>query len=804
MTATRRGPAAGGLAIALLSATALAATLPAQSARAQQAEDATQQTYRFDIPAGSLSTALTRFSRKTGIEFVAPNGVLGDRSTQGVSGRHAVPAALDRLLAGTGLDYELSDGAIRLRDPQAAQSSDGVRQMDPIQVTSGTGSGTGPVDGYVPERSTTGTKTNTPITEVPQSLSVVSSQQVEDQGATSIEESLQYVPGVVAQPYGRDIRFNQFSVRGFSGTEEATYADGLQVGAGTFTVPRLEPYGQQRIEVLRGPSSVLFGDGSPGGVVNLVSKRAPEELLAEAGIEYGSHDWKQLKFDVGGPLSETPGISARLTGLARDAETIVDHSQDDKLFLAPTVRFDLSEDTRFTILSSYQKEQQFSFGTLPIDGTLRSNPNGQIPREFFVGDPNFDEFETERASIGYEFEHRFNDAVMVRQNARYAHVTNEQAVVYGSVLQPDQRTLSRTAFTVDDGLDAWNVDTQAHVDVGLGPTEHKILAGVDYQRREAANERGFGTAPSIDIFDPAYGVQVADPATYLDNEITQDQVGFYLQDQIHAFEDLILTLGVRHDRLEQETTDQLAGTSAEYDDQETSYRAGIGYNLPYGITPYASYSESFQPVIGTGSDGEPFVPKTARQYEAGVKVAPDGLDALFTGAVYQLTEKNIQTPDPNNPNLTIQGGKVRSRGVELSVQANLLNALNVVASYTYTDAEAVEGTSTLPEGNTPTVTPKHAATAWANYKVPSGVLQGVVLGGGVRFVGETYGDGANSITNPSHTVVDARIGYQWRGVEFGLRANNLFDNDYVVCNGGATACSYGTARRVRAPLPYRW
>jgi iron complex outermembrane receptor protein len=787
----------------LLVATALATTIPVGSAVAQTTDGQGSERQQFEIPSGDLGRAVARFSRETGLEFAVPQQLLAGKTTDGVNGQYRVDTALQRLLAGTGLTYRREDGAIRLVDADAAGAGQGMR-MSPIEVTGEGSSGKGPVDGYVAETTTTGTKTNTPITDIPQSISVIPRQQIEDQGATSVEEALQYTPGVVPQPFGRDIRFNQFNIRGFSGTTSANYSDGLQVGTGTFTVPRLEPYGQERVEVLRGPSSMLFGDGSPGGVVNLISKRAPDEFLAEAGVEYGNFDWKQAKFDVGGPLSETPGVSARLTGLVRDAETIVDFSQDDKVFVAPTIRFDLSDDTHFEILASYQKEEQFSFGTLPIEGTLRNNPNGEIDREFFVGDPNFDEFETERASIGYEFEHRFNDTFMVRQNARYAQVTNDQAVLFGAGLQSDQRTLNRSSFTVDDELDAWNVDTQAHIDVGLGPTRHRVLAGVDYQRRVADNLRGFGSAPSIDIFDPSYGVQVSDPPTFLSDVTTQDQVGVYLQDQIRAFDNVILTLGVRHDWVFEETENRLTGTTTEFDDQATSYRAGLGYSFDNGVTPYVSYSESFEPLVGTDGNGNPFEPTTAQQYEVGVKYAPVGYDALVTASAYQLEEQNIRSTDPANPSLVFQGGEIRSRGIELSARATLMDSLDLIASYTYTDAEATKATNLLPEGNTPPVTPEHTANLWANYTMPTGALKGLEIGGGVRFVGESQGDNANTITNPSYTVADARISYSWRSFEVGLRANNLFDNDYVICNGGATACSFGTARSVRANLTYRW
>lgn len=662
---------------------------------------------------------------------------------------------------------------------------------------------TGRRDSYVSDE-VNATKTGAPLTETLQSIDVISEEQLADQGSASMEEALRYTAGVVTRTFGRDRRFNQFDVRGFSGTQNATYHNGLQVANGTFTVPRLDPYGQQRIEVLRGPSSTLFGAGSPGGVVNLVSKRAPRTFMTEVGVEYGSHNWKQGRLDVGGPIGDDTGVYGRLTGLVRDASTIIEETQNDKLFLAPTVRVEITDDTRLTALASYQSEKQYSFGTLPIQGTLRDNPNGQVNRSFFIGDPNFDTFETDRWNVGYEFEHRFNDIVTLKQKTRYAEVTNEQAVLFGSGFANNQRTLSRSSFTVDDELSAFTVDNQAHVNLDVAVTEHSVLAGVNYKWRATDNLRGFGSAPSIDVFSPSYGVEVKDPPTYIDNEITQQQVGFYLQDQVRVYDDLLVNLGLRHDRVDEETDNNIDSTSTDFDNQKTTYRAGVGYTFPYSITPYVSYSTSFQPLLGSNSNGDPFEPETAQQAELGIRYAPQAGQVLLTGSLYQLTEQNVKSQDPNNPNLTVQGGEIRSRGVELSAKGRLTEALEVTTSYTYTEAEVTEATESTPEGNTPTVAPNHTVKTWTNYTVQEGLLSGLIVGGGLRYVGESWGDGANTIRNPDYTLVDARIGYQWQGLTFNLRSRNALDNEYVVCNGGATACTFGKARRIRADVSYRW
>jgi len=806
---TRRGGAGRTRAAALLAATMLA--LGGQTVHGQQSAPpaGSEAAPSFSIPPGPLGPALTQFGRTAGIEFVAPGALLDGRRTGGLAGTFPVGEALDRLLAGSGLVYARDGDTIRLSDP-AAGAGDGVLTLDPVRIAGTAEQATGPVDGYVAARTATGTKTDTPITRVPQSLTVIPRERLEDQNVESVEEALRYTAGVLAEPFGRDVRYDQFSLRSFGATTGGTFRDGLQAGASGLHVGRYEPYGLERVEVLRGPSSVLFGDGSPGGIVNLVSKRPPDSPLAEVKAEYGSFDFKQAAFDVGAPVVDSPALSFRLTGLARDADTEVDFSRNDRLFLAPALRVEPTEDTRITLLASFYEDSQFSFGTLPAQGTLEPNPNGTISRDLFVGDPDFDTVFRREAAIGYDAEHRFSETFRVQQLLRYSDLDTDWEVLFGAGLRDDLRTLDRAVFTAEGGRTAFAVDTQGHLSFAAGPTEHEVLVGVDYQRLFVENTQGYSDStfdpgvPTLDLFDPVYGVfDIAEPPIFLENEITQNQVGLYLQDQI-SLNRAFLTVGLRHDFVDQETEDLLANTTESFDDQETSFRAGLGYAFDIGVTPYASYTESFEPVAETDADGDPFEPTTGRQYEVGVKYAPPDRDLLLTAAAFHLTEDNILSPDPDDPVNSLQGGTIRAIGVELEGQADIGDAFRLYGSYTYTDAEVTEETDQFEEGAEPLVTPSHVASVFGVYSVPGGVLSGLEVGGGVRFVSESQGDAANTITNPGFTVFDASLGYEWRGLKARVTATNLFDNDYVICNGGDTACNFGAPLTVKASLAYRW
>lgn len=691
-----------------------------------------------------------------------------------------------------------------------------TEQLDSIEISADTPSPYEPVDGYVAPETLSATKTRAPTTEVPQSVSVITSDRIEDRHADSLSETLAYTPGVSASPFGFEPRYTFIRMRGFEVTDNALYRDGLKLiappvvagGSGTVVSYSLEPYGAQRIEVPRGPASVLYGQAAPGGLVNYVSKRPTNEPLRELTLELGTYAHAEARADFGGPIDTDGEFSYRLTGLARDSQTQVDFIQDDRLYLAPTFKWQPSASTSLTLLTHYQRDETKSSQAYPASGTLDGNPNGEIPRNRFTGDPDIDRYERTTTAAGYEFRHAFNDAVSFRQKLRYTSVDLDDESVY-SAFVVDGRSVGRFYFGNFGELGALTVDNQFRFAFGGDTLAQEILAGIDYQDADLDSRQTTTAASDLDLYQPDYdsGVNPDNASAFADQTGGQEQLGFYLQDRITIADRWIATLGGRYDEASRTTNNQLAGTANKQDDSEFTARAGLVYRADNGLSPYLSYSESFLPALGNGPDGNPFEPELGTQYEVGVKYQPPGTNALVTLALYDLTRENYITSNPANGFVNRQVGEAQSRGVELSGTASLATGLNVVASYSYADVEITESSNTAEEGQRPEQTPEHQASLWTKYAFQSPQLEGLGVGAGVRYIGSTYADAANTVRIPDVTLLDAAVTYDVGGYRFALNASNALDKTYEkggFQRAGTTFTNYGRALDVVASVRYRW
>lgn len=661
--------------------------------------------------------------------------------------------------------------------------------------------------GYVAPRSQTGTKTDTPLIETPQSISVITADRLEDQGVDQLSEALRYTPGVQGETFGFNPRgAPSLQIRGFDATRTGLYRDGLQLRTATGRSETFnpEPYGAARIEVLRGPASVLYGQSSPGGIVNIVSKRPSAKPIREVALETGSFDRLEGRFDLGGPLDKDGTVLFRLTGLGRDSEAQVDFIKDDRRFIAPALTWRPGKDTTLTLLTHYSEEDTGDFQWMPASGTLLPNPNGKIPRNRNAGEPGFDHHVRSEHAFGWLLEHRASDALILRQNARYGESVVDRAVVFGTALQADQRTLNRSAFENDKNVRVWTIDNQAQLEFSTGALHHTLLAGLDYQRLDEHNLSTFGAAPSLDIFNPVYGAPVPRPPVFQDEDTVLKQVGLYLQDQIRFDRKWVLSLGGRHDWAETLTVNRRTSTRTEQNDSKFTGRAGLVYLADSGLAPYASYSTSFLPVAGTDGAGNLLRPETGEQYEAGIKYQPPGSNSFVTLAAFDLTRQNVLESVPA-PLLRRQTGEVRSRGIELEGVASLDSGLDLIAGYTWLDAEITASARPGEQGERPTQTPEHMASLWANYSIRGGAMQGWGFGAGARYLGSTFGNIPNTVKVPGVTLFDAGVHYDRTKLRFALNAHNLFDKEYVASafNNGRNT-SFGLARTVKASVSYRW
>jgi len=667
---------------------------------------------------------------------------------------------------------------------------------------------TGRRGGYVSEEVTSATKIGAALTETPQSVSVITRDQLDARGVDRLSEALRYTSGVQGETFGFESRTFFLRFRGFDNTQSGLFRDGLQLRNPT---GRLgydpEPYGAERIEAPKGPSSVLYGAGSPGGLVNFVSKRPTQEPFREVAFEPGSHNRVQAKIDLSGPVDEDGTVSYRLTSVIRDADTQVDNTPDDRYFVAPAVSWRPSEATSLTLLGRYQQDETRSSQRLPISGTLESNPNGQIPVDRFLGDPSVGEYERSQWSISSHFRHAFNDAWSLDQKTRYYSIDVDDVSVFGNAqgLGSDQRMLSRSLFENFPDLKGLAADNQLQYDGATGLVGHTVLAGVDVQRVNLTEEQNFGGAPPIDIFNPTYGKDVPEASPFVDNEITQHQVGVYLQDQL-SVRNWILTLNGRFDWANTETEDDLGENDTEIDDTDLNGRVGLVYDSDIGLSPYASYSQSFLPLIGTDPSGEQFEPETGEQWEVGAKYQPPGWNSFVRVSLFDLTREDFLQTDPQSFE-QIQTGEANSQGIELEGVASFEFGLDLTTSLTLQDVEITESVDPDEEGERPTQVREQMGSIWADYTLQSGLLEGLGLGAGVRHLGDSFGDTPNTLKAPAVTLADASIHYDWNGFRLQLNADNVFDNEHVAStfvSGSQGFATFGAERTVTTSIRYRW
>ncbi|MBR0715732.1 TonB-dependent siderophore receptor [Bradyrhizobium liaoningense] len=669
----------------------------------------------------------------------------------------------------------------------------------------------GPIQGYVATRSSSGTKTNTPIMQTPQSVSVVGAEQIRDQKPNKFDEIVRYSPGIHGETFGADTRNDWFLIRGFKSDDNGLFLDGLQLFYTSYASWKLQPFNLERVEILRGPSAVLYGGSSPGGIVNAISKMPPAEPIRyiEAGVNNFGNAY--IQFDVGGPVAtatEQGKLFYRVVGQVKNGNTQVDFTPDNNYFIAPSFTWKPDEDTSFTVLASASKQDTRGIAFLPYVGTVVDAPWGKIPTSRFVGDPSVDSFKREQEMIGYQFERNLSDSVTFRQNARFAHVDVSYATLFGLgyATTAAAANLARGNFFTSGIANQANLDNQLEYRFATGPLQHTTLFGVDLKHYTIDDYQGFGGANPINLLNPVYTPTAPfSGAPYQNATLTQKQVGVYAQDQI-KLDRLTLVLSGRNDWVDT-YNDNHIGASLGRNDGAFSGRAGLIYNFDLGFAPYVSYATSFNPIIGTNFTLTPnqlYLPETGKQVEVGLKYQPLGFNGYFGVALFDLKRKNVLTTDPNNALLSVQTGEVTSRGFELEAVANVMPGLKVMASHTRYDIFVSQDLNQALIGKAPTNTPTQLTKGWADYTIQSGPLTGLGFGGGLRYTGPSFADNMNTLVVPSRLLGDAAVHYEWQNWRWALNVSNITDKIYVGSCSSASACFYGDRRRVTASVAYKW
>jgi len=659
--------------------------------------------------------------------------------------------------------------------------------------------------GAIPTRNTTATKTDTPLIETPQSVSIITSEQIDSQAAQTMEEVVRYSPGVRAEMYGPDNRGDWFTLRG--GSEGSTVLDGLRLPlSGWWGNVRNEPFAFDQVVVLRGPSSVMFGQAGPGGVLNLVSKLPAAGTRREIGVQFGNHQHKQAAFDFNGQANARGNVQYRMVALLQHSGTQVDHADEERQYFAPSLAWQPTRATNVTFYGQYQRdESKNTVGFFPTVGTRLPAPNGPIPDDTFIGEPEWDSYGGDRVRLGYRLEHRLNPSWTLRNSFRHddvdGHVLGMYANFWEGGFLEDGRSLNRTWYATRTDTRIDNLEALAQGTFRIGNTQHTLLIGVDGLWSSDRNDSaGDFPATPLDVYAPVYGTfPEPDLEFSIPNPTKVQQVGVLAQDQIKIDSRWVVMAGIRHDSA---STDVTGAPESSSDDAAWSRRVGLVYLANGGWAPYASYADSFEATIGTDFYGAPYKPKRGEQIEAGVKWAPENSGHFVSAAVYDLTEKNRLTADPDNPLNSIQAGEVAVKGVELEAVVSS-RRWDLQSNYTFTDAAITE--SSIPDdpylGKQLFSIPRHSAAVWAVHKFLLRTL-GARAGLGVRYVGETW-DGIDNLSTPSTTLVDALFSVERDHWRLAVNASNLLDKTYIATCLERGDCWYGNRRKMFASVTIR-
>ncbi|HAF2412815.1 TPA: TonB-dependent siderophore receptor [Salmonella enterica] len=796
----------------LLCAAALAATPPARAAENAPVD--------ITLPALSLSDALLRLGQAARVTIISAPQLTAGKQAPAMHLQGSVRDALRQLLRGSNLRAVPNANGEGYRIERAPEPMGaGPALLPSVTVT---GQGMGDI-GPLALDSSVGTKTGTPLIETAQSVSVVNRELMDMIGAKNTADALRYSAGVSVGSYGVDSRVDEISVRGFRTGSFANnlYLDGLRPpgssSGATASATQFDGFGLERVEILRGPSSVLYGRIAPGGLVNAVSKRPTDYARGEIGVGTDNYGLARLNADVSGPMDESGEWLYRVVGTAYHSDTQVDYVKLNRVMLAPSLTWRPSARTSVTLRANYQQDRGGStYQFLPSHGTYYATDYGRFGSGRFLGEPGFNRYDRTQYAIGYEFSHALTDQVKLGQKLRYMRVDTENAgASRQGDLQADGRTLRRRASSNQIRSEGFTVDNNAQFDFGLGRTEHTLLTGLDYRTQTIRVAQASGKASSLDVFDPVYGSPVVMGAMTPSRRSDSEQTGVYAQDQIR-WGQWAATLGVRHDWSRDNSLVRATGAKTHYDDEATTWRAGAVYLFENGLAPYASYATSFEPVNWVGFEKQPFKPTEGKQAEIGIKYQPRGSRSMITFSAYEIKQQNITTPDPDPTHLCdgrqcqVQTGEGRVRGLELEGNFALTRNITVVASATQMRSEVTRSNGTERGNELPRV-PRRSYNLWVDYRLPQDIAAGLSLGAGLRHTSSSYGDTANAYRGPSVNLIDAAIRYDLgaaspslEGLKLSLNASNLADKEYLASCSGSASCYYGARRNISANLNYTW
>lgn len=632
-----------------------------------------------------------------------------------------------------------------------------------------------------------GGKVATSVVDTPALVSVITEKEIAQRNAATTEEVLQYASGLITDYYGSDDRNDYFQIRGYQAT---TYRDGMTLGS--MRGVREDPYAYERVEVIRGANSTLFGPADPGGSVNFVSKKPKFESFANSYVSYGSFDHKELGVDFGNTLNQDATLAYRFTAKIKDSDLEYDYSKDNSQLVMAGISWQPSLDTTATLLIDYLgRDATPNSGGYPMDK--------EYDRSEFYGEPDYNKHDVERTNISAQIEHYFENGLKLSGNLRYSHLTDDFGYVY--LYDYEGRTgsdISRYYFGTDTRSHELIGNTMLQYNTSFEHVDSNTLVGLEYRDASSQETSVYGTTTSINIDNPSYSGAPTIGTPYADDDQDYTTKSIFLQQNLSLYDRYILTLGVRHDFLDLSNRD-IDDTYTSDDFSETSLRAALTYKVSDEWSTYISQVESVAPPsIGVK-------PERGEQLELGVKFAPTAINALFSAAVYDLNKKDVTMAVVQDSGIIEKEtmGETRVRGIDLEAKAELTESFNLTGGYSYMKSEVVNGSTSggaSLNGNEFVATPNHSASLWGYYTLP---IKTIDLGVGARYLGSYYFDAANSEKSEAVTLLDAAFAYRIsKAAQLSVNVHNLTDKQYVV--GSGTSDYYNPGRSINASLNYTW
>ncbi|WP_083706507.1 TonB-dependent siderophore receptor [Sphingomonas sp. gentR] len=696
-----------------------------------------------------------------------------------------------------------------------------------------------------------GTKTDVPLIATAQSITVIDQEELTRRNALSINQALGYVAGVAPNQRGNvATRYDQLFLRGFA---PGVFMDGMRLMGGVYASPQIDFHLVESVDVVKGPAGVTYGSGTPGGLVNLTSKLPYAGAGGRIELAAGNYALLRSSIDVNQPLDENDRWLFRMIAGAEESDGFIRNTANRRYYARPMLTFAPDPATSVTLILNYQRDPESgSYSGVPVYGSALPNPFGVLPVDFNTSEPSYEAFDRTQKSATILFRHDLNDRLSWTTNARYLAIGLHYRQIYGSGYvtrggNSDLSTLQRGGGGSDEAFQTFTIDNHLVGKLDTGPVKHTILGGVDWQHNRGENYQAFFTGqnanpvfniPNLSLFAPVYGVPLPSfPINQTHNYTKRDQVGVYLQDQI-AIGGLQLIASGRWDTYNQTTQNLNTNAVTRLNQTAFTTRLGALYETKIGLSPFVSYSESFEPQAGSTWDGSNFIPVTGRQYEAGLKYQPRGTTALFTLSAFDLRRRNVPVADPragtgNIPsNSQVQIGEVSVRGIELDGRGTVAPGFDVVVAATYNDPYVRQGTPVVGTGDQmsgvtgtrPLGVPQWSASSFLSYDLgKAGVgsaLGGLSLGAGVRYVGESDGTATTvaagrtvvrRFQSPDYWLADLMLGYDlgrvspaMEGLSLTANVANLFDKRHITSCFFNNGCYYGASRTFVGSLRYSW